>query len=121
MSRPTTVDEYLSMFDEARVVRLREIRSLCLAAAPAAEETLKWGAPAYVDGTILFQFVGYTAHANVAVTPSTKEAFEGAFEGYATGKGTIKIPYAAPLPSDLVRRLLDHRVREWAEQGVRWM
>lgn len=121
MSRPVTVDEYLATFDEPRAARLRELRSLCRATAPEAEETLKWGSPAYVDGTILFQFVGYTAHANVAVTPSTKEAFDGGFGQYATGKGTLKIPYGAPLPSDLVRRLVEHRVREWTERGVRWM
>lgn len=120
-TRATTVDEYLAGFTEPHAKRLRELRTLCLAAAPEAEETLKWGSPAYVDGTILFQFVGYKAHANVAVTPSTRQAFEGEFGTYETGKGTLKLPYHAPLPTDLVRRLLEHRVREYAERGVRWM
>lgn len=120
-NRVSTVEEYLAGFAGAHAARLRELRALCLAAAPEAEETLKWGSPAYVDDTILFQFVGYTSHANVAVTPSTREAFEGEFGDYETGKGTLKIPYAAPLPTELVRRMLDYRVREFAERGVRWM
>lgn len=119
--RPTTVDEYLAGFDGSRASRLREIRELCLAAAPDAEETLKWGAHAYVDDTILFQFAGYAKHVNVVVTPSTREAFEGRFGRYKTGKGSLKLPYAAPFPGELIRDLLDHRVREWADHGVRWM
>lgn len=121
MSHPTTVGEYLEGFPEPQATRLRAIRQLFRAAAPDAAETLKWGAPAYVDDTILFQFVGYTAHANIAVTPSTREAFDGQFGAYATGKGTLKVPYDAPLPSDLIRRMLAYRVREFAERGVRWM
>lgn len=119
--RPTTVDEYLAGFDEPRAARLSRIRELCLAAAPEAEETLKWGAPAYVDGTILFQFAGYARHVNVVVTPSSREAFDGRFGRYETGKGSVKLPYDAPLPEDLISDLLGHRVREWADRGVRWM
>lgn len=120
-ARPATVDEYLAGFPAEHAARLREIRALCLAAAPEAEEALKWGAPAYVDGTILFQFAGYRSHTNLALTPSTREAFDGEFGDYETGKGTLKLPYDAPLPEELIRRLLEYRVREWAERGVRWM
>ena len=119
--RPTTVEEYLAGFHGPQASMLRQIRALCLAAAPEAEETLKWGAPAYVDDTILFQFAGYAKHVNVVVTPSSLEAFAGRFGRYKTGKGSLKIPYAAPFPEDLIRDLLDHRVREWADHGVRWM
>lgn len=121
MSRPETVDDYLAGFDEPRAARLREIRELCLAAAPGAQETLKWGAPAYVDDTILFQFAGYKAHTNIVVTPSTREALDGSFGGFETGKGSLKVPYGAVLPVELIRRLLEHRVKEWADSGVRWM
>lgn len=74
-----------------------------------------------MDGTILFQFAGYKVHTNIVVTPSTKEALGGGFGEFETGKGSLKIPYAADLPVDLIRRLLAHRVREWAVDGVRWM
>lgn len=121
MSRPESVDDYLAGFDEPRAERLREIRALCVAAAPSAEETLKWGAPAYVDDTILFQFAGYKSHCNLVLTPSTREAFDGDFGDFDTGKGTLKIPYTATLPNDLIRRMLDYRVTEWSENGVRWM
>lgn len=119
--RPTTVEDYLAGFPGARSGRLCEIRSLCLAAAPDAKETLKWGAPAYVASTILFQFAGYKAHATVVVTPSAKDAFEGEFGEFETGKGSLKIPYAAPLPSELITAMLEHRVREYTERGVLWM
>lgn len=121
MGRPETVDEYLAGFDNLRAARLREIRRLSVSAAPGAQETLKWGVPAYVDDTILFQFAGYKAHTNIVVTPSTKEALDGWFGEFETGKGSLKIPHTADLPVDLIRRLLDHRVREWTVDRVRWM
>lgn len=121
MDKPADVDEYIERFDEPRAARLRAIRALCLDAAPGADETLKWGAPAYVDDTILFQFAGYRAHTNIVVTPSAKESLEGGFEGYETGKGSLKVPFDSPLPTDLIRRLLVRRTREFAEEGVRWM
>ena len=79
------------------------------------------GAPAYVDDTILFQFAGYKSHCNLVLTPSTREAFDGDFGDFDTGKGTLKIPYTATVPNDLIRRMLDYRVTEWSENGVRWM
>lgn len=73
--------------------------------------------PATVDEHL----AGFKAHANVVVTPSTREAFDGGFGDYATGKGSLEVAYDAPLPNELVRRLLQNRVREWSEGGVRWM
>ena len=121
MIRPETVDEYIAGFDDPRAARLGEIRRLCVDAAPGAREELTWGAPGYVDDTILFQFAGYKSHVNVVVTPSTRAALDGRYGDFETGKGSLKIPYSADLPVELIRNLLDHRFREWTEHGVRWM
>ena len=43
-SKPTTVDEYIASFDgELNRAFLTRLRELSRAAAPQAEESLKWG------------------------------------------------------------------------------
>ncbi len=102
---------------------LEQLRALCRDAAPQATEQLKWGHPAYVhpDGVILFMFSAHKAHANFAVTPTTRAAFTADLVGYRTGKGTVALPYDAPPPHPILRRMIDFRVREYEDDGIKWM
>lgn len=119
--KPTTVEEYLAAARPEALPVLTELRRLARLHAPDAEECLKWGAPAYVSGTILFQYAGYARHANMVFTPSTKEAFDADLAAWETGKGSIKLPYGEEVPSELIGRMMDHRVAEYEERGVTWM
>jgi uncharacterized protein YdhG (YjbR/CyaY superfamily) len=73
------------------------------------------------SGTILFMVSGHAQHANVAFTPSTREAFDADLAGFSTGKGTVKLPYGQPAPVNLLRRMIAFRVREHEDHGVLWM
>jgi uncharacterized protein YdhG (YjbR/CyaY superfamily) len=123
MSRPQTVDEYLERFSGPGRELLERLRKLANEAAPKATEAIKWGYPAWVhaSGTILFMISGHAKHAGVAFTPSTREAFDDDLTDMATGKGTVKIPYGQPVPTDLLRRMIAFRVREHENDGVLWM
>jgi len=120
--KPTTVDEYIATAPAARQQRLGELRALSLEHAPGATEGLKWGSPAYWTGVILFVFSGHAQHCNAVFTPSTLEAFRGELEaaGFELGAGAVKIPYGVELPSELLGRMMTHRVREWEDAGVTW-
>lgn len=102
---------------------VKQLRALASEAAPDASEAIKWGHPAWVhpSGRILFMISGHTKHANFTFTPSTREAFDADLAGFATGKGSVKLPYAQPVPGDLLRRMIAFRVREHEEDGVLWM
>jgi uncharacterized protein YdhG (YjbR/CyaY superfamily) len=121
VARPVTVDEYIEGFPDPARGRLGELRDLSRAHVPEATEALKWGVPAYSVDTILFTFAGYTSHANFVVTPSTREAFAGELSGFRTGKGSVQLPYADPLPTELLARMIEYRVREFEVDGIRWM
>jgi len=123
MGRPQTVDEYVEGFAGPARESLELLRALANEAVPAASEAIKWGHPAWVhpSGTILFMVSGHARHAGVAFTPSTREAFDADLAGFATGKGTVKLPYGHPLPGDLLRRMIAFRVREHEDDGVLWM
>lgn len=123
MTKPTTVDEYIAAHDDPAASRLRELRSLCQGAAPETTEALKWGSPAHLHprGTILFVYSAHKHHVNVTFTPSTREAFEGQLTGFETGKGSVKLPYATEVPTELLRRMIAYRFEEYEQRGVMWM
>ena len=123
MAKPTTIDDYVATFEDPARDCLVKIRALCREAVPKATEQIKWGHPAYVhpDGVILFMFSGHKDHAGVVFTPSTRAAFDKELADWETGKGTVKLPYDAKLPRALLRRMMAHRLREFEDDGVKWM
>ncbi len=123
IGRPQTIDEYLEGFTGQARELLEQLRALAHDAVPEATEAIKWGYPAWVHpaGTILFVVSGHAKHANVVFTPSTREAFDGDLIGFTTGKGSVKLPYGQPVPSDVLRRMIAFRMREHEDDGVLWM
>ena len=123
VGRARTIDQYVEGFTEPGRAMLGELRSLANEVVPDASEAVKWGHAAWVhpSGTILFMIAGYTEHANVAFTPSTRAAFDADLADFATGKGSVQLPYSRPVPVDLLRRMITFRVREHEDDGVSWM
>jgi len=123
MSKPTTVEEYIAGASGAAAEMLLTLRNLSRNAAPQATEALKWSHPALVHpaGTILFVYSAHKQHANVTFTPSTREAFAEELADFDTGKGSVKLPYGAPVPTQLLERMVAYRVREFEDDGVTWM
>lgn len=121
--KPTTIDEYIASKPEGVRPRLQEIREIIRSRLPESGEAVKWGEAAILhpDGMILAIFAAYKQHINIVVTPSAKEALADDLAGYATGKGSLKIPHASELPRELIRALIDERIREYREDGVKWM
>lgn len=121
MGRAGTVEEYVGSFAGAAGEMLRGLRELAQREAPQAREELKWGTPAYSTRTILFVIAGYTEHANIVFTPSTREAFADRLRELETGKGSVKLPYDRPVPWELLAEMIRYRLHECEEQGVNWM
>ncbi|GAB3050749.1 hypothetical protein GCM10027079_15400 [Sediminivirga luteola] len=116
------MDEYIEALEGPAQSRIVELRALCQESAPDAAEAIKWGSPAYVhpSGTILFVLNAFKHHANIVFTPSTRETFATELAAFTTGKGSVALPYAEPLPADLLRRMIQYRVREHVDHGVMW-
>ena len=122
-TRPGTIDEYIGSVPEPARQQLRDLRRICRDAAPQASEQIKWGYPAYVhpDGVILFVFSSHKAHTNITFTPSTRAAFDDELSSLRTGKGGVALPHGTKPPRALLRRMIEHRIREYEEEGVKWM
>lgn len=122
MTKPTTPDEYLAALQGPARELLTALRRLVQETLPDADEALKWGSPAWLhpDGMILVVASAHKDHANLVVTPSTLGAFEDQLAGFTTGKGRVSLPYGEEIPGELLRRIIEHRRREYEQDGVTW-
>ena len=106
------VDEYIAGFPPATRRVLEEIRALIRASAPGATEKISYRMPTFVLNRHLVYFAGYDRHVGFYPTGSGIEAFKGELEPYKSGKGSVQFPLGQPLPADLIRRIVEFRVRE---------
>jgi uncharacterized protein YdhG (YjbR/CyaY superfamily) len=111
------VRAYLASLPPGARKRLRQLRAALRSAAPGAVEAFGYGIPAFkLDGRL---FVGYAAwkdHCSVyPVTEGVRRAAEA--KGYETGKGTLRLPLAKPLPVALVKQLMKERIAGLRKAG----
>ena len=92
---------------------LEELRALIKASAPDATETISYAIPTFdLNGKHLVHFAGYARHVGLYPVPSGLEAFKEDLKPYKSGKGSVQFPLSQPLPTDLIRRIVEFRVTE---------
>ena len=109
----TPVDEYIAGFPPETQTVLEELRALIKACAPGATETISYAIPTFdLNGKHLVHFAGYARHVGFYPVPSGLEAFKEDLRPYKVGKGSVQFPLDQPLPTDLIRRIVEFRVAE---------
>ena len=119
-ARPTSIAEYINAAPKEARKKLREMHACIRAAAPGAEESLKWGMPAFSYRRILVTFAAFQHHIGFYPTPSAVRAFAKDLAKFATAKGSIQLPLEKALPLPLIRKITAFRVRESIEQDRKW-
>ncbi len=107
-----TVDEYIASFPPNIQAILQELRRVIHEAAPQAEETISYQMPAFKQGGVLVYFAAFRDHIGFFPTASGVEAFKNKILAYKTSKGTIQFPLDQPLPLDLIKEIVQFRVKE---------
>ena len=111
------IDKYISKFPADVQSRLNEIRTVVREAAPEALENISYGMPAYkTNGKPLVYFAAYKYHIGLYATPSGHKAFAQELSLYKQGKGSVQFPHNKPLPIDLIKRIVEFRVKENADK-----
>ena len=111
-ARPTTVDAYIASAPARARPHLRRMRQILAEAAPHAEQVIKWNTPFFVEPRFLFGFSAHKAHLGFAPTAAAMKHFARELADHPATKNTVTLPYADPLPEDLLRRMAAFCVRE---------
>jgi uncharacterized protein YdhG (YjbR/CyaY superfamily) len=112
-STASTIDAYIGEFPPDTQTALEQIRAIAHEEAPEATELISYAIPTLdLNGKHLVHFAGYERHVGFYPTGKGMDAFREELSGYKTGKGSVQFPLDAPLPVDLIRRMVAHRVRE---------
>ena len=112
-STANSIDEYIAEFPPQTQKVLEELRALIRASAPGATETISYAIPTFdLNGRHLVHFAGFKNHIGFYPVPSGLEAFKEDLKPYKQGKGSVQFPLGQPLPTDLIRRIVEFRVAE---------
>ncbi len=109
---PRNVDEYIASFPKPVQEILKRIRTTVKAAAPDAQETLKYRMPTFVLGENLVHFAAFEKHIGWYPTPSAIQAFRRELAGYNSGKGSVQFPLGREIPFALIEKMVRFRVKE---------
>lgn len=117
MKSTTSFEEYILQFPSETQEILNQLRELIKTAAPDAIESISYGMPAYKTfKKPLVYFAGYDKHIGLYATPSGHSEFEKELSTYKQGKGSVQFPLDQPIPYDLIKRIVEFRVKENQEK-----
>lgn len=115
MAKPSSVEEYLAALPEERRAAMEGMRQAIRAAAPEAMELISYDMPAFKShgGQFLVSYAAFKRH--YSFFPASEGVIEAAgaeLTPYLSGKGTIRFPADAPIPVELVQRIVKTRLEE---------
>jgi uncharacterized protein YdhG (YjbR/CyaY superfamily) len=108
------VDAYLAAVPEPAHSTLQKVRAAIRAAAPpSATESINYGIPTFNHNGPLLGFAAAARHCALhPMNGTTVAAFQEDLKDYKTSKGTIQFPLDKPLPTTLIRKLVNFRLQE---------
>ena len=114
MPDTSSVEAYLASLPDASRTVLENLRHQIRVAAPGAEETIAYDMPAFrLNGRFLVSCAAYKRHCSLfPASADVQEACGAELVPYLHGRATIQFRPEQPLPEDLVRRIIEVRVRE---------
>ena len=108
----TSTDQYIKSFPASTRKILQELRAVIQKAAPDAREKISYGIPTLFQNGNLVHYAAYANHIGLYGAPHAPIAFARKLEKYRTGKGTLQFPIDQPIPLELVRQIVQRRVKE---------
>jgi len=112
-TKPQTIADYLATLSREKRAALQKLRKAIKAAAPKAEECIRYGIPAFrLNGKVLVHFGAAAKHCAFYPGAASIRAHKAALKGYSISKGTVRFQPDDPLPAALVRKLVRTRIAE---------
>jgi uncharacterized protein YdhG (YjbR/CyaY superfamily) len=112
-AKPTTINEYLARVSQAQRLALEKLRRDIKTAAPSAVECISYDIPSFRLGSRpLVSFGAAKNHCAFYPGAHPIAAHADELSGYDLGKGTIRFSAEKPLPSGLVKKLVQTRIAQ---------
>jgi uncharacterized protein YdhG (YjbR/CyaY superfamily) len=113
------VDAYIAALPEERRGPMTQLRDTIRAAAPDATEVITYRMPGFKAGTaFLVSYDAFKQH--YSLFPWNDEMvveLGDAIRPYVKGRGTLQFRASEPLPLDVIRRIVEIRVRQCAAEA----
>ena len=106
------IDDYISEFPQDIQDLLKKLRHVIKEAAPDAFETISYQMPTFKINGNLVHFALQKNHIGFYPTPSAIIESKEELSEYKTSKGAIQFTLDKPIPYDLVKRIVEFRVKE---------
>lgn len=110
-----SVEAYLVGLPGVQRAALEHLRQVILSAAPQTAESISYGIPTFKVRGRAVAHLGAAAGHCAFYPGAVAGAFAAELTAFSTGKGTIRFQPEAPLPDDLVRRIVRFNIER---QGV---
>ena len=112
MTKPNNIDEYIAGFPKETQEILQQIRTTIKNSVPEAEETISYAIPTFkLKGVYLVYFAAFKNHIGFYATPTGHAEFKDELSNYKQGKGSVQFPLDKPIPFDLIKRIVEFRVK----------
>jgi uncharacterized protein YdhG (YjbR/CyaY superfamily) len=113
-----SVDEYIASQPEAAQGVLERVRATIRKSAPLAEEMTSYNLPTYkFDGEPVIYFAGWKQHFSLyPVSERIVAACRAGDVPHEVKKATIRFPLSAPVPIELIKRIVKLRMKEVANR-----
>ena len=107
----STVEDYISSFNEGQQKTLNELLQIIVTAAPHnAKQTINYAMPTIKWNGNLIHFAQFKNHIGLYPGTAAIKAFADQLESYKTNKGTIQIPNGKSLPKKLIEDLVKFNI-----------
>ncbi len=113
------IDTYIAGFPPEVQLTLNKLRTVIREAAPGAFETINYQIPTYRLNGNLIHFGAYSRHIGFYPGPAAIEKFKDRLTGYKGAKGTVQFSIGQEIPYDLIREIVEFRVKENEVKGVK--
>lgn len=112
----TSIDHYISEADEKVRETLQQIREVIKETAPNTTECISYGMPAFRLRRVVVYFAAFKNHISLFPGSSGVAAFEEELHPYKHTKGTIQFQLNEPIPFDLIKRVVEFRLKAEMER-----
>jgi uncharacterized protein YdhG (YjbR/CyaY superfamily) len=103
-----TVEDYLAGLPDDVRVRLEELRRVVHEVVPDAGETISYAMPTFtLDGQPLLHLAAWKQHIGLYPLPPLDPDLDALIAPYRGTTDAMRLPYATPLPRDLVVKVVE--------------